>query len=971
MANQNNGAAASPRVLFVSHETTLSGAPIQLVHLARWLQERGWDILVATPDHGPISDLLAAGAVPTVIESTLLTDLNHAWLREHCREFDVVVANTIASWPAIRAAHLESKFSLWYLHETLVAVRLIRAIPEMASALTMADLLVTPTQQTARIYEGLTETPIEIVPYGIPAPAAIAPERSGQVRFLTLGSFEPRKGQDVLAEAIAKLDATTRERCSFKMAGRVLDETFYDELKAAVAHFPEVELIDALDHAAALRLLNATDVLVLPSRDETMPIAILEAMGLGKAVISADVGGVREWLRDEMNGLLVAKEDSEALASALARCASEPEFVQRLQAAGRRTFERHFTLDRFASRFAELLVSLSGRKAARPRQRETYQDWIARFDTATGASRVALRRQLRVLPRHPLISIILPVYNPQLPFLEAAIDSVRRQIYERWELCLADDASTDPEVRPFLEKMAAADPRIKLTFRERNGHISACSNSALSLATGEWCALLDQDDAFAENALALVALEIERYPDAGVIYSDEDKIDETDERSNPFFKPDWNPELFLGQNYVNHLGCYRTNLLREIGGFREGFEGSQDYDLVLRCVERLKPEQIRHIPRILYHWRMIGGSLAAIPDAKPYAREAARRAIAEHGQRIGIPGTVVPCPENNESHRFVHAVPEPAPLVSIIIPTRDRAALLKRCVESIRAWTDYQPFEIVVVDNGSTEEETLRFFRECEAENSVRVLAEPGPFNYSRLNNRAAAAAHGEILLFLNNDTEIDEPGWLTEMVSHAARSEVGAVGGRLWYPDGTLQHGGVVLGLGGVAGHAFPHIPRGHPGYFNRAMLQQNCSAVTGACMAVRKTVFEELGGFDEEDLGVTFNDIDFCLRAAEAGYRIVWTPYANLVHHESASRGHQRTSEEQAEFERAVDYMQTTWGAQLMNDPFYNSNLSLNPPGFEIAFPPRSGGDPLRRDLDQERANTFRDLPGDNRVASIAEVV
>ncbi|HSP46032.1 MAG TPA: glycosyltransferase family 2 protein, partial [Chthoniobacterales bacterium] len=424
--------------------------------------------------------------------------------------------------------------------------------------------------------------------------------------------------------------------------------------------------------------------------------------------------------------------------------------------------------------------------------------------------------------------------------------------------------------------------------------------------------------------------------DAGLIYSDEDKTDENGRRSNAFFKPDWNPELFLGQNYVNHLGCYRADLLREIGGFREGFEGSQDYDLALRCVDRLQPEQIRHIPRILYHWRMVGGSLAAVADAKPYAKEAARRALADHCRRKDMPGTVVPCPENTESHRVIHAVPEPAPLASIIIPTRDRVELLKRCVESIQARTDYPSFEIIVVDNGSIDRQTFMFFRAIEQQN-VRVLTDSGSFNYSRLNNRAAREAHGDVLVFVNNDTEIDDPGWLTEMVSHGARPEVGAVGARLWYPDGTLQHGGVVLGLGGVAGHAFPHIPRGHPGYFNRAMLQQNCSAVTGACMAVRKAVFHELGGFDEINLGVTFNDIDFCLRLTQHSYRVVWTPYANLIHHESASRGHQRTREEQVEFEQAVDYMQRTWGPQLLRDPFYNPNLSLNPPGFEIAFPPR----------------------------------
>jgi len=927
-----------PRVLFVSHETTLTGAPIQLVHLAVWLHKSGWDICVAAPDEGPISEMLAAAGVPTVVEPTLLTDLGHAWLRERCGEFDVIVANTIASWPAVRAAHLEQRPVLWYLHETLVAVRLIQAIPEMRSALGMADLLVTPTQQTARIYEGLTRAPIEVVPYGIPRPPVLARKQSERLRFLTLGSFEPRKGQDVLVEAIRQLDAATSAHCQFTMAGRVLDEAFYEALQNRVAGLNNVELIDALDHSSALRLLNDADAVVLPSRDETMPIVILEAMGLGKAVISTDVGGIREWLGDGLNGLLVEKENPEALAGALAACADSPEFVRRFADAGLRTFKRHFTLDRFASRFAKLVVALSKKKRQRrPESADLYGRWVAQFDTPTPAARAALRRRLRAMRRQPLISIVLPVYNPDLQFLRAAVDSIRNQIYERWELCVADDASTDPEVRPFLEEMTGSDARIKLTFREKNGHISACSNSALALATGEWCALLDQDDAFAENALALVALEIEGHPDAGLIYSDEDKINENGARSNPFFKPDWNPELFLGQNYINHLGVYRLNLLREIDGFRQGFEGSQDYDLALRCVEKLGPDQVHHIPRILYHWRMVSGSLAAIPDAKPYAKEAARRALAEHGERTGRPGVVVPCPENTESHRVIHALPEPAPLASIIIPTRDHVELLERCVESIRARTDYRPFEIIVVDNGSVEAQTLAFFRRAERENIVRVLDETGPFNYSRLNNCAAAQARGDLLVFLNNDTEIDDPDWLTEMIRHAVQPEVGAVGARLWYPDGTLQHGGVVLGLGGVAGHAFPHIPRGHPGYFNRAMLQQNCSAVTGACMVLRKAVFEELGGFDEVNLGVTFNDIDFCLRLAERGYRVAWTPYANLIHHESASRGHQRMPAEQAQFLREAGYMQRVWAARLLRDPYYNPNLSLDLPGFTLAVPPR----------------------------------
>jgi glycosyltransferase involved in cell wall biosynthesis len=672
-----------------------------------------------------------------------------------------------------------------------------------------------------------------------------------------------------------------------------------------------------------------------------MPIVILEAMGLGKAVISADVGGVREWIHHELNGLLVATENPDDLACAITRCVEARASTAEIAAAGLRTFERHFTLDRFAGRFAELLQSLAQEPLQTPSAASiTYPEWIARFDTAAPGDGIALRRRLRVTRGQPVISVLLPIYNPELRILEAAIASVERQLYQHWELCLADDASTDPAIRPFLAEVAARDPRIKLILREQNGHISACSNSALGIATGEWCALLDHDDLLAEDALALVAMEVENHPDAGLIYSDEDKIDSMGVRSDPFFKPDWNPELFLGQNFINHLGVYRTELLRAIGGFREGFEGSQDYDLALRCVERLKPEQVRHVPRILYHWRAVAGSLAAVADAKPYAREAARRAIADHLQRGGIAGRVEPCPENAESHRVIYELPDPPPLVSIVIPMRDRVGLLEQCIQGIRERTDYGSLEIVIVDNGSKETATHEFLRGLETEGRVRVLRVEGEFNFSHLINRGAAIANGEVIAFLNNDIDASEPGWLREMVSHAVRAEVGAVGARLWYPNGKLQHGGVILGLGGVAGHAFTGVPRGHAGYFNRAWLQQNCSAVTGACLVVRKKVFEQLGGFDEMNLAISFNDIDFCLRLNAAGFRNVWTPYANLVHHESASRGHQRSPEEQAQFVREATFMQEKWGIELLNDPCYNPNLSLNLPGFELAVPPRTPG-------------------------------
>ena len=566
----------------------------------------------------------------------------------------------------------------------------------------------------------------------------------------------------------------------------------------------------------------------------------------------------------------------------------------------------------------------------------SYAAWVKQFDTIGARERIAFRRDLRSLRRHPLISIVMPVYNPDLGYLSSAIDSVRSQIYERWELCIADDASTDASVARLLKQYALADSRIKVTFREGNGHIAACSNSALELTTGEWVALLDQDDLLSEYALAVVAATIGEHPEAGLIYSDEDKIDLSGARCCPFFKPDWNPELLLGQNYISHLGIYRHALLREIGGFREGYEGSQDYDLALRCVEKLGPNEIKHIPRILYHWRMAEGSAAAAAEAKSYAPEAARRALTDHLRRTKIAGAVVACPENREWYRVVYDLRPPFPLVSVIIPTRNQLALLQRCVMTVREKTNYTPIEIVIVDNGSTDPETHAFLRDLAQAPSVQILTDPGEFNFSRLINRGVRVARGEILALVNNDIETEKSSWLREMVSHAIRPEVGAVGARLWYPDGTLQHAGVVLGLHGVASHAFQRFPAQPVSPMNRTfVLSQNYSAVTAACMVLRKTIFDDLGGFDE-NLPNNFNDVEFCLRLRARGWQVIWTPYADLIHHESASRGRDFGSAEHAQLLRETAYMYEKWGEQLQCDPFYSPNLSHSL-GFTLSWPPR----------------------------------
>ena len=567
--------------------------------------------------------------------------------------------------------------------------------------------------------------------------------------------------------------------------------------------------------------------------------------------------------------------------------------------------------------------------------RNDYTKWISRYDTLTDEIRVKMHAHIEMMRTKPLISVVMPVYNTKTEWLIQAIESVRKQIYSNWELCIADDASTDEAIRPILEQYAKKDSRIKVIFCQKNGHISAASNSALKLAAGEWVAFLDHDDLLAEHALLWVADTINRHPQARLIYSDEDKVNEEGKRSDPYFKSDWNKDLFYSHNLISHLGVYQTALLRDLSGFRLGFEGSQDYDLALRCIEHIKPEQIYHIPWVLYHWRAHAKSTAQAANVKPYAYQAAKKALDEHFRRRGVKATAELL--DFGTYRIRYTLPDTLPLVSLIIPTRNRMQLLKKCIDGILKKTTYPNYEILIVDNGSDESATLQGLEKLQSDSRISVVRDNRPFNYSALNNAAVKLARGEVVGLLNNDLEVISPEWLTEMVSHALRPEVGAVGARLWYPNQTLQHAGIVLGLRGMAGHAHKYLSRYQYGYLGRARLIQNFSAVTAACLVIRKSVYEEVGGLNEADLQVAFNDIDFCLRVREAGYCNIWTPYAELYHHESVSRGFEDTPEKQIRLAKEVEYMKQHWGQQLLNDPAYSLNLTLVHDDFSFAWPPR----------------------------------
>ena len=584
------------------------------------------------------------------------------------------------------------------------------------------------------------------------------------------------------------------------------------------------------------------------------------------------------------------------------------------------------------------IVATSGQVKPSPSSgeydRNDYVEWIRRYDTLTDEKRADIRACVDAFEYKPLISVVMPVYNVKPEWLIEAIESLRGQVYPYWELCIADDASTDKDIRLILERYLCEDSRIKVVFREKNGHISEASNSALGLAEGEWVALLDHDDRLAESALFRVAELLQIHPEADLIYSDEDKITESGLRFGPYFKTDWNLDLFYSHNMFCHLGIYRKKLLNLVNGFRKGFEGAQDYDLVLRCIEKIDKKNIFHLPYVLYHWRYHDDSTAKTSEAKPYAMLAGERALNDHFVRMNIKGSAELI---GHGYRLRYFLEEPYPLVSIIILTKDKYYFLKKCIESILKKTLYKNYEIILIDNSTTEIDALNYINNLSKNKKIKVIKNNQEFNFSKLNNIGVENCSGEFVCLLNNDTEVISPNWLYELTSIASQPNVGVVGAKLLYSNNSIQHAGIICGINGWAGHSHKGQTNETLGYCGRVSLISTFSAVTGACMLIKKSLYQEVGGLDEENLKIACSDVDFCLKLGEAGFRSVYTPYAVLYHHESISRGYEDTSEKINRFKNELEFMKKRWGKILNNDPFYSPNLTLNYEDFSLSYPPR----------------------------------
>jgi GT2 family glycosyltransferase len=573
-----------------------------------------------------------------------------------------------------------------------------------------------------------------------------------------------------------------------------------------------------------------------------------------------------------------------------------------------------------------------------PNAEAAYSHWVAVNDTISDGDRAAIRAHIARLSFRPLISVIMAVGGAPEAFFRESCNSVVSQLYPCWELCIAVDKATEPLIRAIVASFTVCQLQIRLI--EASLPFAAAWNAALNLATGEFVAFLRPGDLLPEHALYEIVFAVGGNTPADILYSDHDYVNVA-QRTNPWFKPGWDPDLLLAQDYINPLAVYRRSLLEAAGYLRPGFEGAEFHDLALRTTGATTPDRILHVPAILYHKREERNPIdvgVAVPE--PTAVDASVRAVREQLELRGNRDALVESESQVQGAiRIAWPVPTPEPLVSVIVPTRDRADLLTRCVDGVLHRTEYRNIELLIVDNGSIEVATFALFDRLVREENVNILGQPGPFNYSALVNAAAGEAKGEVLLLLNNDIDVIEPGWLRELVSQALRPEVGVAGAKLLYPNGQVQHGGIVLGPGGAVAHQYRLAERNDPGYFGQLVLARTLSAVTGACAAIRREVFFEVGGLDEANLPVTFNDVDLCLRVGHRGYRVVWTPFAELLHIECASRGLDR--EDRAKRERThgeLKYFQGTWEHLLdSGDPFHNPNLLFSWHGFEIPSSPR----------------------------------
>lgn len=975
-------------ILLVSHDLSLTGAPIALEQFALHLRKTGKQPVFLSSVDGNLREDLRRNAIPVLtVPAQQLVPLMEQW----AGLFELVVVNTIVGGAVVSALNGTDTPVLWWIHEAemIYSQALLQKMPEVlygnvtvAAVGPRAKRTLLKYRPRYRVEELLYYLPALPGEYTGEAPFPLPESAKGKTVFSLVGTVEERKGQDILADAIRALPPEILRRCFFIFVGQVREKAYYDRIQAVWNEFPDsVRYIPQIEKEKMPSFYRRIDCLICPSRDDPMPVVVTEAFQLSRCVICSRNTGSAHYIKMHDAGILLENDSTEALAGAITRIVQGPQAeLSAMAGRGRTVYENYFTEESFAHRLWTIPAPLPDGRVNRKEKKErketvlvleqmkkplrrippvmlcwkglkcfrengfsyTWRKCLEKMHLRSESRELAkepyysdedLSRQCKTtFPQEVRFSIVVPLYNTPETYLRDMIQSVLDQTYGNWELCLADGSdSSHSDVEEICKRYAEADSRIRYEKLERNLGISGNTNAGLDMATGEYIGLLDHDDILHPAALYEVMRAV-CSQNADFIYTDENSFHVTpSDAFCPHFKPDYAPDTLRANNYICHFTVFRKTLLEKTGRFRPECDGSQDYDMVLRLTEQA--ERIAHIPIILYYWRAHPGSVADDVGAKPYVIEAAHRAVQDHLNRIGLKGEVLDTVVTS-MYRIRYAI-DGQPLVSIIIPNKDHVADLEKCIRSITEKTAYPNWEIIVVENNSEDQDTFACYERLQKDSRIRIVTWEKGWNYSAINNFGVSFAGGEYYLLLNNDTEVISPEWIEEMLMFAQRGDVGAVGTKLYYPDHTIQHGGVGVGIGGVAAHLHQYFDYRHPGYMGRLVYAQNLSAVTAACIMIPRRVWEQVGGLDE-DFAVAFNDIDLCMRIRQAGYLIVWTPFAELYHYESKSRGQDDTPEKKKRFASEVTRFLERWKRELeAGDPYYNPNFSLDRVDFGFVLP------------------------------------
>ena len=1038
-------AGKSRAALLISHELSMTGAPVALLEMAKQLKEMGTTAVVTCPSDGPLREETESRGIPAVIIPQLFEE---GTLSDIADLFDFIVVNTLVCCPAVRELNGADIPVLWWIHETEEAYG---NCTDIMPAVLLSNITAVTAGPRAgaflKKHRPLYEA--EELPYAIPDFYTSGENKrtgkkadGGVVTFTLIGTLEPRKGQDILLDAINTLCEGEYGRCRFIFVGEDAGHPVTDRVRKAVSEeHSNLEYIEYIGRDEMPSFYDGIDCLICASRDDPMPMTVTEACMTGRVVICSENTGSAALLERYDAGIIYHNDDPEELASCIRQVINELSGMDDMRKNARKLYEENFILEIFAASLRTAIDNITADSAAGEEERTEHddafravindycnrdqqkmialkaeitelkadKDWTekelryykdsfaeiedsffwklskpARFvlDTVKGVHRGSISggmikkgirnirengvadtlhkvyRKLRnadvnsewmktplftdaelseqrshVFSKDIVFSITVPLYNTPEAFLREMIGSVIDQTYGKWELCLADGSDTaHAYVGSVCKEYAEKDERILYKKLKRNRGISGNTNECLGMATGEYIALFDHDDVLHPAALHEM-MRVICSKDADIVYTDEATFISPDISNISFihFKPDYAPDNLRANNYICHFTAFKRSLLDKTGMFRSEFDGSQDHDMLLRLTEAA--DRIEHIPEVLYFWRAHPDSVASGIEAKDYAAVSGRKAVLSSIRRQGMTASV----ESTRAHPCIYRIKYDIaidPLISIIIPSCDHVDDLKKCIDSIQRKSTYRNYEIIIAENNSREGRTFDYYDSlAENNHNIRVVTWKGEFNYSAINNYAVReAVNGEYILLLNNDTEVITPSWIEEMLMYAQRQDVGAAGAKLYYPEDTIQHAGVILGKGGIAGHVFQRTNRCEVGYMGHLAYAQDMTAVTAACMLIRRDVWEEVGGLDEE-LTVAFNDTDLCMKIRRAGYLIVWTPYAELYHYESLSRGKDDTPEKQARFESEVALFRRKWGAELTaGDPYYNPNLTLAKSDFSL---------------------------------------